>query len=128
MFGTFNPLPHFMRSSWHSSLERLEKTVSHLLNRLGEDSSQLAHDTPVEVNPAQAITPDSGNPIPKGNDSAAAPVMVIRDLAADTGIELANTTQTVSIDRLVSADLALELISMSALLQPPDNRIVVNQP
>lgn len=39
--------------------------------------------------------------------------MVIRDLAADTGIELANTTQPVSVDKLVPADLAVDLISMS---------------
>ncbi|OJJ02344.1 hypothetical protein ASPVEDRAFT_83854 [Aspergillus versicolor CBS 583.65] len=107
---TEEPVPS--GSNTDTRLERLEKTVSHLLNRLGDDSSQLAHDTPAEFNPAQTITRDSGNPIPKGNDPAAAPVMVIRDLAADTGIELANTTQNVSIDRLVSADLALELISI----------------
>jgi hypothetical protein len=91
-------------------LERLEKVVAHLLDRLGEDS-HIFDDIP-DRNANDRSTATEPDPVPKNADSSAAPVMVIRELAVDTGIELPNTSQPVALNGLIPPDLALHLISM----------------
>ncbi|KAL4878474.1 hypothetical protein BJY04DRAFT_221196 [Aspergillus karnatakaensis] len=89
-------------------LQRLEKAVAHLLDRLGEDPSQLTDGLPGQHNRSN----QESDSVRRSNESSVAPVMVIRDLAADTGIELPNTNQAVPLDGLVPSDLALSLLSI----------------
>ncbi|KAL4940646.1 hypothetical protein BDV06DRAFT_17812 [Aspergillus oleicola] len=99
-------------STTDARLKRLETVVSHVLNRLGEDSSQFFDELPTiphSVNQPPIADPE--DPLQKG-DSSAAPVMVIRDLAADTGIEATSISKSVSVDGLVAPELARELISI----------------
>ncbi|CEN61865.1 hypothetical protein ASPCAL08513 [Aspergillus calidoustus] len=97
-------------SSTGSRLERLEKVVARLLDWLGEDS-HIFDDNP-DHNANNRATATEPVPVPKSADSSAAPVMVIRELAADTGIELPNTSQPIALDGLVPPDLALHLVSI----------------
>ncbi|KAL3474626.1 hypothetical protein BJX99DRAFT_271582 [Aspergillus californicus] len=95
-------------ASTTSRLERLESVVTHLLERLGEDPSQFEK-------PTSTYTMDTGaEPVDtmQKSESSAAPVMVIRELAADTGISLPNTSQAVALDNLIPPGLALNLISI----------------
>ncbi|KAL4869466.1 hypothetical protein BDV12DRAFT_82031 [Aspergillus spectabilis] len=94
-------------------LERLEKAVAHLLDRLGEDPLHFADDAAVKhTHNTQAVAQSSADSPQKSNESSVAPVMVIRDLVADTGFEMPNTSQAVSLDGLVPPDLALNLLSI----------------
>ncbi|KAL2815611.1 hypothetical protein BDW59DRAFT_166758 [Aspergillus cavernicola] len=105
--------PLTSESSITSRLERLEKVVTHLLDRLGEDSSQIMNEAPSKPNSAiETLGVDPADSMQKSTDSSAAPVMVIRELAADTGIELPNTSQAVTLDGLIPPDLAQYLISI----------------
>ncbi|KAL2857202.1 hypothetical protein BJY01DRAFT_231194 [Aspergillus pseudoustus] len=97
-------------SSTGSRLERLEKVVAHLLDRVGENS-HIFSDSPEYNASNRSNGPDPGL-VPKSADASAAPVMVIRELAADTGIQLPNTSQPVALDGLIPPDLALHLISI----------------
>ncbi|KAL3465572.1 hypothetical protein BJX64DRAFT_56363 [Aspergillus heterothallicus] len=97
-------------SSTGSRLERLEKVVAHLLDRLGEDP-HIFDDSP-DYNANIRLTETEPDAVPKSTDSSAAPVMVIRELAADTGIELPSASQPVALDGLIAPDLALHLISI----------------
>ncbi|KAL4810941.1 hypothetical protein BDV18DRAFT_155557 [Aspergillus unguis] len=93
-------------------LERLEKVVSRLADRLGEDSSELLDDGSTRDVPGNRLPLiNLDDPMPKG-DSSAAPVMVIRDLVADTGIELPKNSDDVPINGLVPTELAMNLISI----------------
>ena len=96
-----------------SSLERLERTVATLLDRLGEGpAGRSDHES---SRAASALTtPETGDAAFKETESSAAPIMVIRDLAADTGIEpvpVAKSLET-ALDDIIAPDLALTLISM----------------
>ncbi|KAL5341343.1 hypothetical protein BJX70DRAFT_66262 [Aspergillus crustosus] len=108
--GEEEPTP--AEPSTGTRLERLEKAVAHLLDRLGKDPSQFA-DTPSTTLPGnQVAVGGASDSVQKSNESSVAPVMVIRDLAADTGIELPITSQPVSLDGLIPPDLALNLLSI----------------
>ncbi|KAL4929924.1 uncharacterized protein BDV17DRAFT_281100 [Aspergillus undulatus] len=104
--------PTLPDSSTGARLERLERAVTQILDHLGENPCQLSDGVPQTSAPTNRPTAaDPEDSIQKG-DCSAAPVMVIRDLAADTGIESISAPQTVSIDSLVQPDLALNLLSI----------------
>jgi hypothetical protein len=92
-------------------LERLEKSVATLLDRLGEAPAIVR--TPRQSSrPTTAQTsPDSGS---YKETETSAPIMVIRDLATDNGIKPASDARSllVVLDDLISADLGLTLIKM----------------
>jgi hypothetical protein len=96
-------------------LERLERTVATLLDRLGEGPASIGNDSNT---PASALTSsEAGDPTPaafKETESSAAPIMVIRDLATDPGLEPSPDTKSLGsvLDDLITPDLALTLISM----------------
>lgn len=97
------------------SLERLEKTVATLLDRLGEGPS--THDDHESSRPASALTtPETGDSY-RETEASAAPIMVIRDLAADTGVKSAPDTRSTEavLDDLITPGLALTLVTMYAL-------------
>lgn len=95
------------------SLERLERTVAALLEKLGEDSSRAEQ---ASRRPATALAFPGANQSYKDAESSAAPIMVIRDLATETGIKPSPDTRTLGavVDELIAPDLALELITMYA--------------
>lgn len=97
----------------HISLDRLERTVAALLEKMGEDSSRAQQES---RRPATALTPPEPNQSYKDAGSSAAPIMVIRDLATETGIKSSSDTRTLGtvVDGLIAPDLALELITMYA--------------
>ncbi|RDW93822.1 Zn(II)2Cys6 transcription factor [Aspergillus mulundensis] len=97
-------------TSTDARLERLEKVVTRLLDRLGEDTSQLACSAPRSNPRYQPATASPVNTIHKGD--SAGPVIVIRDLAADTGIGLPTTSQTAPLNDLVPPEIALDLITI----------------
>lgn len=96
-------------------LERLERTVATLLDRLGEGPPSVGNDSNT---PASALTSsEAGDPTPaafKETESSAAPIMVIRDLATDPGLKPSPDTKSLGsvLDDLITPDLALTLISM----------------
>ncbi|KAJ5166418.1 uncharacterized protein N7482_005199 [Penicillium canariense] len=93
-------------------LERLEKTVATLLDRLGEGPLSAEHES---SRPTSALTtPDPGDPKYKDTETSAAPIMVIRDLANDTGIKPSPDTKSLGmvLDNLIAPDLALTLLSI----------------
>ncbi|KAJ5734677.1 hypothetical protein N7533_013080 [Penicillium manginii] len=96
-------------------LERLERTVATLLDRLGEGPASIGNDSNT---PASALTSsEAGDPTPaafKETESSAAPIMVIRDLATDPGLEPSPDTKSLGsvLDDLITPDLALTLISI----------------
>lgn len=98
------------------SLERLEKTVATLLDRLGEGPEKTPGHESSRPTPAQT-SPESGGAY-KDTESSAAPIMVIRDLATDSGIKPMSDARSLGavLDDLISPDLALTLIKMSAAL------------
>lgn len=94
------------------SLERLERTVATLLDRLGETPSSAEHDS---SRPASALTtPDPGEQTLHETGSSAAPIMVIRDLASDSGLRPSPDVRPLGkvLDDLIAPDLALSLITM----------------
>jgi hypothetical protein len=93
-------------------LERLEKTVATLLDRLGETPNSAEHDS---SRPASApTTPDPGDQTLQDTESSAAPIMVIRDLATDSGVKSSPDMKTLwtMLDDLIAPDLALTLFTM----------------
>ncbi|KAL2870883.1 Zn(II)2Cys6 transcription factor [Aspergillus lucknowensis] len=99
-------------STTGSRLERLEKVVAHLLDRLGEDPSQILDERPTDKGVRGPEGAEAGDSVSKSVDASSAPVLVIRELAADTGIEQPMSPQPVSLDGLVPPELALHLISI----------------
>ena len=97
-------------------LERLEKTVATLLDRLGESPAKSPDHESGKPTPAQT-SPESGGAY-KDTESSAAPIMVIRDLATDSGIKPMSDARSLGVvlDELISPDLALTLITMYAAL------------
>ncbi|KAJ6016859.1 hypothetical protein N7451_000238 [Penicillium sp. IBT 35674x] len=92
--------------------ERVEKTLAALLDRLGEGPAGPGDH---ESNEGSALTsPEAGEAPYKDTGSSAAPVMVIRDLATDTGIKSVPDTRPLEtvLDDLISPDLALTLITI----------------
>lgn len=92
------------------SLERLEKSVATLLDRLGEAPATRAlgessRPTTAQTNPASDAYKDT---------ETSAPIMVIRDLASDNGTKPVSDARSlmVVLDDLISPDLALALITM----------------
>ncbi|RAL04664.1 uncharacterized protein BO80DRAFT_461731 [Aspergillus ibericus CBS 121593] len=84
-------------------LERLERTVAALLDRLGEDPIQPTH-------------PPHETPIPShdsngAKDTSDAPVIVLRDLADSTSVPDTRSTPA-ALEDLVDPDLALTLITI----------------
>ncbi|KAL4910995.1 hypothetical protein BDW74DRAFT_172449 [Aspergillus multicolor] len=110
---TVEETPASAETSIDARLERLEKIVTRLLDRLGEDTSEVggSPQQPDSHNHPAPATANAGDLTTK-IDSFAAPVIVIRDLAADTGIGPPTTSQTASIEDLVPSDIALELITI----------------
>ncbi|KAF9245147.1 hypothetical protein DTO027I6_9214 [Penicillium roqueforti] len=93
-------------------LERLEKTVATLLDRLGEGPAgtpghESSRPTPVRTSPGPGDAY-------KDAESSAAPIMVIRDLATDSGIKPMSDARSLGavLDELISHDLALTLITI----------------
>ena len=83
-----------------------------LLDRLGEGPLSAEHES---SRPTSALTtPDPGDPKYKDTETSAAPIMVIRDLANDTGIKPSPDTKSLGmvLDNLIAPDLALTLLSM----------------
>lgn len=83
-----------------------------LLDRLGEGPSSADHEL---SRPGSALTsPNPGDQTYQDTESAAAPIMVIRDLANDTRVEPSPETKSLGavLDDLISPDLALTLLSM----------------
>ncbi|KAJ6150251.1 hypothetical protein N7471_001450 [Penicillium samsonianum] len=93
-------------------LERLEKTVATLLDRLGEGPEKTPGHESSRPTPAQT-SPESGGAY-KDTESSAAPIMVIRDLATDSGIKPMSDARSLGavLDDLISPDLALTLIKI----------------
>ncbi|KAJ5984949.1 hypothetical protein N7499_008793 [Penicillium canescens] len=92
-------------------LERLERSVAALLDRLGEGPPRTpGHET---SRPSTAQTAESEVPY-KETESSAAPIMVIRDLATDTGPKPSSDIRSMSadLDDLIAPDLALTLITI----------------
>ncbi|OKP13433.1 hypothetical protein PENSUB_624 [Penicillium subrubescens] len=103
-------------------LERLERTVATLLDRLGDGPSSADHEL---SRPGSVLTtPDPGDQIYQETESAAAPIMVIRDLANDTRVEPSPETKSLGavLDDLISPDLALTLLSISDFMYVVDYR------
>ncbi|KAJ5564018.1 hypothetical protein N7513_000260 [Penicillium frequentans] len=99
-------------SNTDARLERVEKTLAALLDRLGEGP---AGPDDHESNGGSALTtPEAGEAPYKDTESSAAPIMVIRDLATDTGIKSVPDTRSLEtvLDDLISPDLALTLITI----------------
>ncbi|KAF3027066.1 hypothetical protein E8E15_008137 [Penicillium rubens] len=93
-------------------LERLEKTVATLLDRLGEGPVKTPSHDSSRPTPAQT-SPRSGGAY-GDSESSAAPIMVIRDLATDSGIKPMSDPRSLEavLDELISPDLALTLITI----------------
>jgi hypothetical protein len=92
-------------------LERLERTVATLLDRLGETPNSAEHDS---SRPASALTtPDPGDQT-LHTESSAAPIMVIRDLATDSDVKPSPDMRSLGtmLDDLIAPDLALTLFTM----------------
>lgn len=93
----------------------MEKTLAALLDRLGEAPAG-AEDH--ESSGRSALTTPEAGEAPYGDtESSAAPIMVIRDLATDTGVKTVPDLRPLEtvLDDLISPDLALTLITMYAL-------------
>jgi hypothetical protein len=92
--------------------------VATLLDRLGEGPSSTQNES---SRPVSALTtPEAGDQTYKDAESSAAPIMVIRDLATETGIKTSQDTRPLEtvLDELIGPDLALTLTTMYAA--PPD--------
>ncbi|OOQ90251.1 hypothetical protein PEBR_06039 [Penicillium brasilianum] len=93
-------------------LERLERTVATLLDRLGEGPSTAEHEL---SKPGTGLTtPEPGDQSYQNAEISAAPIMVIRDLANDTRVEPSPETKSLGkvLDNLIAHDLALTLLSI----------------
>ncbi|KAJ5092386.1 hypothetical protein NUU61_007256 [Penicillium alfredii] len=99
--------------TWNS-LERLERTVGALLDRLGEGPTR-ATDHESNENATAQTTSEAGDTY-KDAHSSAAPMMVIRDLATDTGVRPSSDSRPhgALLDDLIAPGLALTLIQMYA--------------
>lgn len=101
-------------------MERLERTVATLLDRLGEGPSEnLEHGL---NRPQSALTtPETIDGAYQHEESSAAPVMVIRDLATESVIKPVSDTRSLGgiLDDLISPELSLTLLSMYVLLLKP---------
>jgi hypothetical protein len=92
------------------SLERLEKSVATLLDRLGEG--------PAARSPGEFSRPTTAQTSPVSDAykeaETSAPIMVIRDLATDNGMKPVSDARSlmVVLDDLISPDLGLTLITM----------------
>ncbi|KAJ5375542.1 hypothetical protein N7517_007548 [Penicillium concentricum] len=93
-------------------LERLEKTVATLLDRLGEGPAKTPGHELSRPTTAQA-SPGSRSAY-KDTEPSAAPIMVIRDLATDSGVKPMSDARSLGavLDELISPDLALTLITI----------------
>ncbi|CAG8018764.1 unnamed protein product [Penicillium salamii] len=87
-------------------LERLEKSVATLLDRLGEG--------PSIVREASRAATEQTSPASYKDTETSAPMMVIRDLASDHGIKPASDARSlpVVLDNLISPELGLELVTI----------------
>lgn len=85
-----------------------------LLDRLGEGPSSAEHELSRPGTGTGLTTPDPGDQSYQDAESSAAPIMVIRDLANDTGVEPSPETKSLGtvLDDLIAPDLALTLLSM----------------
>ncbi|KAF4767193.1 hypothetical protein N7455_011444 [Penicillium solitum] len=99
-------------SGTDARLERLEKTVATLLDRLGEGPAKTPGYESSRTTPAQT-SPGRGGAY-KDAESSAAPIMVIRDLATDNAIKPISDARSLGagLDDLISPDLALTLITI----------------
>lgn len=93
----------------------MEKTLAALLDRLGEGPA--GPDDHESSGGSALATPEAGEVPYKDTESSAAPIMVIRDLATDTGVKSLPDMRSLErvLDDLISPDLALTLIKMYAL-------------
>lgn len=105
-------------------IDRLERTVAALLDRLGEDPTSIIADRSHKTNDRKPALPPGVASDPKDNASSA-PVMIIRELATDMGMTSPGTRSPDSVlDTLVTPDLASDLLTMyarSALHDTPAN-------
>lgn len=93
-------------------IDRLERTVAALLDRLGEDSTTITAHVSNNGNGRKPGMPPSTISDSKDTDSSA-PVMVIRDLATDMGMMSPDTQSPDAVlDTLITPDLASDLLSM----------------
>lgn len=94
-----------------------------LLDRLGEGPSSAENESSRPASASALTTPGAGEPTFKDTESSAAPIMVIRDLATDSGVRPSPDTKSLRslLDELITPDLALTLISMYGILRdaPP---------
>lgn len=86
-----------------------------LLDRLGEGPTR-ATDNESNENATAQTTSEAGDTMYKDAHSSAAPMMVIRDLATDTGVRLSSDSRPhgAVLDDLIAPGLALTLIQMYA--------------
>ncbi|KAJ5674698.1 uncharacterized protein N7477_004632 [Penicillium maclennaniae] len=105
-----DPVPS--ASGTDARLERLERTVANLLDRLGEAPNRAEHDS--SRLESALTTPDPGEQRLHERESSAAPIMVIRDLATDYGPRPAPDMRTLEkvLDDLIAPDLALSLVTI----------------
>ncbi|KAJ5280092.1 hypothetical protein N7478_005464 [Penicillium angulare] len=101
--------PH---SGTDARLERLERTVATLLDRLGEGPAGF--DDHESNRPSALTTPETGEVTYEETESPAPPIMVLRNLAADSGVKSTPDTKGTAavVDDLIPQDLALALVTM----------------
>ncbi|KAJ5180213.1 hypothetical protein N7492_003423 [Penicillium capsulatum] len=114
MIGMQIPINHQISQLMReSSLERLEKVVATLLDRLGEDPANtvgIGSNKPLSDPISHGLEDESR----KDANSSAAPIMVIRDLATDTGAKPAPEMKSLTtvLDDLIPPELALTLLTI----------------
>jgi hypothetical protein len=103
----------------------LEKAVNTLLDKLEEDDTLLLHPHPArtrrqESAPLTAQDQSGESDLETSANPAAAPVLVIRDLATDIGVKSRKVEQdNAVVEALIPPEHALTLLQMYALSDLP---------